>query len=67
MNFYEYWKLLDEFYKIDNFKDFGSQEVYYHFYEDLTDLINSLTTGTIYSTKNDRQENIGQYDTSAKE
>lgn len=67
MNFYEYWKLLDEFYKIDNFKDFGGEEVYYHFYEDLTDLINSLTTGTIYSTKNDKKENIGQYDLSAKE
>lgn len=50
---------LNEIYAAD-FK--AENDSYYHFYSNLLDLINSLDTETIYSTKNDKQDNVRQYD-----
>lgn len=72
MNFLDTWQELDEIYAADYYKT-GTKAVVaqkhglstgllYHFYEDLSDLLNSLETGVIYSTKNDKEENKAQYD-----
>ena len=72
MNFNYTWQQLDEIYTADYNKT-GTKEVIaqahglstgllYHFYEDLPDLLNSLETGVIYSTKNDKEENKAQFD-----
>jgi hypothetical protein len=72
MNFFDTWQELEEIYSAD-YNATGVEEVQvgssgfssgmlYHFYEDLSDLLNSLTTGIIYSTKNDKDENKAQFD-----
>ncbi len=68
MNFLETWHELDEIYDIVDYNETGkntygtSGSLLYHFYQDLSDLVNSLSTGIIYSTKNDKGENTAQYD-----
>jgi hypothetical protein len=70
MNFINTWQDLDEIYQADftannTGEAFGSDEFVgplYHFYEDLSDLLNSLKLGIIYSTKNDKNENPSQFD-----
>jgi hypothetical protein len=77
MNFHNTWQELDEIYNAD-FTTTGSNEVtsgpagltsglLYHFYEDLPDLLNSLETGVIYSTKNDKEANKAQFDFSLED
>jgi hypothetical protein len=72
MNFLSAWQELDEIYNAD-YNTTGTKEVkaqkhglsaglLYHFYEDLSDLLNSLEHGVIYSTKNDKKENKAQFD-----
>ncbi len=70
MNFLDTWQELEEIYNAD-FDTTGTGEAFkegkfvgplYHFYEDLSDLLNSLKHGIIYSTKNDREENPSQFD-----
>jgi hypothetical protein len=71
-SFYNTWQELEELYRTD-FTSTGDEEVFavddklsagllYHFYADLSDLLNSLETGIIYSTKNDKAENKAQFD-----
>ena len=70
MNFIDTWQELEEIYQADfdtanageAFKDGKFVGPLYHFYEDLSDLLNSLKHGIIYSTKNDREENPSQFD-----
>lgn len=75
MQFWDTWQELEdleEIYKADfnttstgeAFKDGKFVGPLYHFYEDLSDLLNSLNTGIIYSTKNDKEENPAQFDDS---
>jgi hypothetical protein len=77
MNFIDTWQQLDEIYKAE-YVTTGAEEVkvgpsgltsglLYHFYEDLSDLLNSLSTGIIYSTKNDKKENKAQFDFSLED
>lgn len=77
MHFLDTWRELEEIYKAD-YAATGTEEVkvgvngltsglLYHFYEDLSDLLNSLTTGIIYSTKNDKEENKAQFDFSLED
>jgi hypothetical protein len=77
MNFLNTWQELEEIYKAD-YASTGKEEVkssdaglssglLYHFYEDLSDLLNSLNTGIIYSTKNDKKENKAQFDFSLED
>jgi hypothetical protein len=72
MNFLDTWQELEEIYNAD-FDTTGTKEVIaqkkglstgllYHFYADLSDLLNSLENGVIYSTKNDKAENKAQFD-----
>ena len=70
MNFLDTWQELDEIYQAD-FDTAGAGDAFkegkfvgplYHFYEDLSDLLNSLKHGIIYSTKNDKEENPSQFD-----
>lgn len=70
MNFLDTWQELEELYNAD-FDETGTGEAFkdgkfvgplYHFYEDLSDLLNSLKHGIIYSTKNDKEENPSQFD-----
>jgi hypothetical protein len=72
MNFLSAWQELDEIYNTD-YNTTGTKEVVsqkkglstgllYHFYTDLSDLLNSLENGVIYSTKNDKAENKAQFD-----
>lgn len=62
--FDELYEELNEIYLTDFEVDNG-KDVFYHFYEDLSDLLNSLNVRSIYSTKNDETENKAQYDHSA--
>lgn len=68
MNFLSTWQELEEIYDIVDYNETGkgvygtAGSLLYHFYQDLSDLVNSLSTGTIYSTKNDKGENTAQYD-----
>lgn len=75
MNFLDTWQELDEIYSADYTKT-GNKEVkaqkhglstglLYHFFSDLSDLLNSMENGIIYSTKNDKDENKAQYDYSS--
>lgn len=59
MNFLNTWQELEEIYK----KDFaaGSNDLYYHFYSDFNDLINSLVNGRIYSNKNETASQLDVY------
>ena len=59
MNFLDTWQQLDEIYK----KDFatGSDDLFYHFYSDIDDLVNSLMTGRIYSNKNEQASQLDPY------
>lgn len=56
MNFLEAFNILDEIYKTD-FNN-GRDDLFYHFYSDLADLLNSLHTNRIYSNKNVRAAQI---------
>ena len=51
MELYEELSELNEVKEVRSF-DAGSEEQFYHFYEDLSDLVNSLKTRRIYSNKN---------------
>ena len=68
MNFLDTWKQLDEIYDVVDFNSTGTARyesdngLLYHFYQDLSDLLNSLKTGIIYSTKNDSDANKAQFD-----
>lgn len=66
MDFHAAWKQLNEIF-IQDFNTYGNDDLYYHFYQDLADLLNSLNTKTIYSTKNDEAENIAQFDHTHKD
>ena len=68
MSFIDTWQQLDEIYDVVDFNSTGTAAyesgggLLYHFYQDLSDLVNSLKTGIIYSTKNDKEANKAQYD-----
>ena len=68
MNFLDTWQELEEIYDVVDYNETGKAaygtagSLLYHFYQDLSDLVNSLSTGIIYSTKNDKSENVAQYD-----
>ena len=68
MNFLDTYQELEEIYDAPymstgvTYAHRDSNGLLYHFYEDLPDLIHSLGTRSIYSTKNDRRENVAQFD-----
>ena len=60
MKLYEELSALQEVKEIKSFND-GSDEKFYHFYEDLSDLINSLKIRRIYSNKNAQASQLDIY------
>ena len=59
MEFYNTWQELDEIYKADFLQVENNN--FYHFYAELTDLINSLINGRMYSNKNARAAQLDIY------
>ena len=64
-DFDEFYNQLDEIYTTDFNTTGSSGGIFYHFYEDLSDILNSLVNKTIYSSKNDSKENKAQFDANA--
>lgn len=60
LDIYEELSDLNEVKAIKNFTD-GSATQFYHFYEDLADLVNSLKTKRIYSNKNAQASQLDVY------
>ena len=60
MNFLDTWQELEELYQAD-FKN-GPEDKYYHFFYDISDLINSLSIERIYSNKNLRAAQLDVYE-----
>lgn len=60
MNFLDTWQELEELYQAE-FKN-GPEDKYYHFFYDISDLINSLSIGRIYSNKNLRAAQLDVYE-----
>ena len=63
MNFLQVYEKLSNLNEVKEVRDFvnGSDTQFYHFYEDLSDLVNSLKTKRIYSNKNAQASQLDVY------